>query len=136
MPDLKGLKVGDPIMVPKGWGHRVVEYEERTVSKVGRLWLSVGDGWEARRFRIASGTEEDNHGRHALTIEQHAEIPLREAAVATFVGLKLPGARYEIERWVETLSLEAIEKIVAVLDPTYFGQYAELYAGSEPKGAS
>lgn len=133
MPDLKGLKPGDPIMVPKGWSRNVVEYEERTVSKVGRLWLSVGEGWQARRFRIASGTEEDNHGRHALTIEQYAEIPLREAAVASFVRLKIPGAEYQIARWVEGLSLDAIERLLGVLDPTYFGKYAELYAGKEPK---
>lgn len=111
MPDLKGLKPGDPIMVPHGW--RGEDHVESVVSKVGRRWVYVGgtDSW-ARRFEVSDGHEEGGRGR-AFTMTDYAE---RDAREVTFAELRLRGFRLDgYGRATERLSLDQLQRIVAIL---------------------
>lgn len=47
------VKVGDIVII----GGREYEPREATVTKVGRAWITVGEGWQEKRFRLDDQTD-------------------------------------------------------------------------------
>lgn len=65
------VKVGDTVIVTE---HRR-DPREAVVSKVGRVWVTVGEGWQERKFRLDDQSDGSNigYGTHFYTPDQWAE---------------------------------------------------------------
>jgi hypothetical protein len=76
------VKVGDTVIITE---HRR-EPHEATVTKVGRVWFTVGEGYQEVKFRLDDGTTGSGYtsAPHAFTPEQWDER-LRISEASTFL---------------------------------------------------
>lgn len=74
------LAVGDTVIVQR---NRQTP-SELTITKIGRVWITVGEGWQEQRFRLDDQTDGSGYGYGSrfYTHAQWAEKQQRDAAVA------------------------------------------------------
>jgi hypothetical protein len=74
------VKEGDTVMIVA----RQQATYRATVTKVGRVWVTVGEGWQVQRFRRDDQTDGSKIGcpQRFYTLDQWAERQERDAALA------------------------------------------------------
>jgi hypothetical protein len=78
------VNVGDTVIIHNGYRNTVQRTYEATVTKVARIWITVGEGYSARRFRLDDQTDGTGEGwaKRFYTLEQWAEREKLNAAHA------------------------------------------------------
>jgi len=106
------LFVGQPVMVP---GHRRRdEWVESWITKIGRLYVHVNDGW---RYEIATGERHEGFGR-MFTLDGWVDHLDREANLK---ALRLYGVEVDSRRLVAEWSnaqIKALASAVATIRET------------------
>lgn len=115
------FKVGDKVIVFRdNWNRgRNAEpnVDERTVSRVGRQYVYVGEqSWNERAFEIGTGFEKVTWGdaSRLFTLEEYEDFKVRQEAVKTIRAsgfLKIDS--YRGDEAFTTLQLERIAAIVS-----------------------